>query len=126
MTLDEEYHHLHPHAFHLQLPRHHKTEGGIPYATIDAYRKARAIIQLSKSLVLKDVFFVNDVNEDTEYDDAFAVVGNEEEKVEGGVLVPDSLIVDDDEEVMDDEDVHQEATSLHQYYLSNVNVYILN
>jgi hypothetical protein len=27
ITLDEEYHHLHPHAFHLQLPRHHKTEG---------------------------------------------------------------------------------------------------
>ena len=125
MTLDEEYHHLHPHAFHLQLPRHHKTEGGIPYATIDAYRKARAIIQLSKSLVLKDVFFVNDYSIEDD-DVAVAVVGNEEEKVEGGVLVPDSLIVDDDEEVMDDEDVHQEATSLHQYYLSNVNVYILN
>ena len=26
-VLDEEYGHLHPHAFHLQLPKHHKTDG---------------------------------------------------------------------------------------------------
>ena len=116
MTLDEEYRHLHPHAFHLQLPRHHKTEGGIPYATIDAHRKARAIIKLSKSLVLKEVFFVNHDYEDTE--DA-ADVGTEEEK--DGV-VEDSL-VDDDEEVMDDEDVHQESTSLHQLSLQCQRLY---
>ena len=56
---------------------------GIPYATIDAHRKARYIIKLAENLVLKESFFVND--------DAVAAVE------ENGV----ASAVSDDDDIMD-------------------------
>ena len=64
ISLDETYKHLHPHAFHLQLPRHHKTEiNGIPYVTITAQRKSQYIVKLIDGLAIQKDFF-HDVNVD--------------------------------------------------------------
>lgn len=76
---------------------------GIPYATIDAHRKARYIIKLAENLVLKESFFVND--------DAVAAVE------ENGV----ASAVSDDDDIMDDgdaengDDFNSSPTSLHQF-----------
>mmetsp|Transcript_1479 Transcript_1479/g.3106 ORF Transcript_1479/g.3106 Transcript_1479/m.3106 type:complete len:2283 (+) Transcript_1479:251-7099(+) len=100
-TLDEEYQHLQPHAFHLQLPRHHKTDGGMPYATIDAQRKSRAVVKLVNCLVLKEEFFVD-------HDAIVAAPGEEEEGVNE----------EEDSDVEDgDDDENTSPSSLHQLSL---------
>ena len=65
---------------------------GIPYATIDAHRKGRAIVKLANGLVLKEEFFVNNNNTSSKEED--------EDK-------------DEDGDDMDDDNDHS-PTSLHQ------------
>eukprot|EP00984_Skeletonema_dohrnii_P003035 scaffold1020_cov106-Skeletonema_dohrnii-CCMP3373.AAC.2 len=58
-TLAQEGLDLQPHAFHLQLPPHHRTASGVPYITIHAQRKARAIWKLVHSIELTDALFLD-------------------------------------------------------------------
>eukprot|EP00970_Alexandrium_tamarense_P003447 scaffold539_cov186-Alexandrium_tamarense.AAC.6 len=74
--MDDSYIQLHPHAFHLQLPSHHKlhigdtadsnrdgTEGGLrqmPYLTLHAQARARGIWKLVKSLEVIEGLYCED------------------------------------------------------------------
>ncbi|KAL9184901.1 hypothetical protein ACHAXT_002678 [Thalassiosira profunda] len=74
---------LAPHPFHLQLPDHHKTPGGLPYATVAAHKLSRAIWKLVDGLELRGDFFAEgggavsgDSGDDDEGVDVADVVGD--------------------------------------------------
>ena len=62
---------LRPHAFHLNLPRHHfyscEDEEVLPYITKFAEEKARNILRLALSIELKESLYIG--NSDSEVDD---------------------------------------------------------
>ncbi len=70
----------HPHAFHLQLPPHHRSESGLPYQTLHAQQKAQSIWKLVKYLEINVGLYckqagrvqdAGDIEDDDEGDDDF-------------------------------------------------------
>ena len=56
---------LKPHAFHLNLPEHHRDDDGVPHITKFAEKKSREILRLAKSIRLtEDLFYRNDETDD--------------------------------------------------------------
>lgn len=74
---------LNPHAFHLNLPKHHIDDDNVPYITKFAEKKSRDILRLAHSIQLNEALFCRqDASTDGDVDDDMddAVDDDEEEE----------------------------------------------
>ena len=72
----------HPHAFHVNLPAHHLDDDGVPLITKYAHKKSRHIIHLVESMQLTESMFVNDYNNEDEFDEESEIASDDDEEGE--------------------------------------------